>query len=123
MTKKYVTTVTTEWEVRGNVTPEMINKRVEAALRVLMMTDGEDNYAFTGGDHLLKTKTLEVSNISQVPNISQELHTEVWGALYTQAQGMDSDFLCEYYADHEVGQYQHYEAGALKLIQNGKENN
>ncbi len=40
--------------------------------------------------------------LPKLSELSEEQKTELWGLIYTQAQGMDSDSLCEYYADHEV---------------------
>ena len=66
MTKKFVTTVTTEWEVRGDVAIDRINARLRMALGGMMMTAEEGpNYAFTGEKHLLELNTVEEK---QTPN-------------------------------------------------------
>ncbi len=61
MNKKYVTTVTTEWSLRGDVSIEQINERLKVALSGLMMTgETEGNYAFTSGE-CLEVETVELN--------------------------------------------------------------
>lgn len=62
MTKKYVTTVTTEWELRGDVPVDRINARIRLAIGQIMMTSQTEDgsYAFSGSDHLLELTTVEV---------------------------------------------------------------
>ena len=66
MPRKYTTTVSTEWDIVGDVTPEMINERLKLALNIVMMTVGASassgNYAFTGSKHLLKISTKEAKS-------------------------------------------------------------
>ncbi len=67
MTKKYVTTVTTEWEVRGDVPVDRIQARIRLALGGLMMTSEDgSNYAFTGNEHLLELETKESKGLPKL---------------------------------------------------------
>ena len=45
---------------------------------------------------------------------------EAWGYLYEQARGMGSDSLAEYYADHEITQYD--KDGIDELVRKAREN-
>ena len=61
MRKRYVTTVVTEWDLRGEVPVEDVNARIKLALNIVMMTQGgPENYAFTGSEHLLQVETVEL---------------------------------------------------------------
>lgn len=61
MTKKYTTTIETEWEVRGDVSVDQINARIKRAMEVLMLTEeGDDGqFAFRGENDDLKMNTVE----------------------------------------------------------------
>ncbi len=62
-TKKYVTKMTTEWNLRGDVTVEQIDARIRIAVNEVMMTSegGSGDYAFRGIDNELMMSTKEAS--------------------------------------------------------------
>ena len=62
MTKRYKTVVMTEWDVRGEVTPEDINRCLRQFLGVVMMTkeNASGGYAFSGSENLLELTTKEI---------------------------------------------------------------
>jgi len=60
MKKKYVTTVTTEWDLRGDVPVEDINARIKVAMSAIMMTRNDKNYAFTNNEDVV-VETKEVA--------------------------------------------------------------
>ena len=100
MIKKYVTTVTTEWELRGSVTPEMINDRLRTALNIVMMTGGSVDYAFTGSDHLLELKTTEAPERFIPKEVRDQMLQDdsfLWDYAHTTftGDGMDQEHAAE----------------------------
>jgi hypothetical protein len=62
VTKYFQTTITTQWEVRGDVTEKDINECIERFLNVVMMTPTgmSSNYAFRGPEDVIIVHTKEV---------------------------------------------------------------
>ncbi len=70
--KRFKTTIEWDWDVRGEVTPEMISEVTRGFLGVIMMTGGDaefesNNYAFRGRENAIDVVTEEV-----VENVEEE---------------------------------------------------
>lgn len=105
MTKKFVTVITTEWEIHHDLPVSRINAHLRSILGSFMMTPVDENgaWAVRKREHALELETKEVDSSDQ--KLTEEQKTELWGMLEEAAQTMDSDSLCQYYADHESESY------------------
>lgn len=87
MARRFKTTVTTEWDIRGNVTAEDINRCLRQFLGVVMMTkeNADGGYAFSGSDHVLELETVD-SSVPAVATVAANVPV-----VYVTVQRYDSD--------------------------------
>lgn len=105
MTKKFVTVVTTEWEIHHDLPVDRINAHLRSILGCFMMTpvDKDGAWAVSKREHMLELETKEVDSNDQT--LTEDQKTELRGILDDQAAMMSIEDLWQYFADSEMEKY------------------
>jgi hypothetical protein len=105
MTKKFVTVVTTEWEIHHDLPIDRINAHLRSILGHFMMTPVDENgaWAVSKREHMLELETKEADSDDQ--KLTDDQKTELWGMLEDQAAIMSIEDLRQYFADSESEKY------------------